>query len=102
MGFPIQKRAISKDIFSYALVYTCLISDTQVRSRTEEGYIPIKIRTVTDNKEDNYTECRYYKTGYVIGSKAGVVFVGGEIEDGTTRLKGCIPRYLRGLLKMMG
>jgi hypothetical protein len=52
------------------------MSDTQVGSITDEGYLPIKIKTAIVNKEDKHTECRYYKTEF--GEiKDGVVFVGG-------------------------
>jgi pimeloyl-ACP methyl ester carboxylesterase len=82
-------------------VYTCLISNTQVGSITDEGYIPVKIKTVTANKEDNYTECRYYKTGFG-GSKAAVVFVGGVGGGWDSPAKGLYPRLSQRLVKDHG
>jgi pimeloyl-ACP methyl ester carboxylesterase len=79
-------------------VYTCLISDTQVGSLTDEGYIPIKIKTVFANKEDNYTECRYYKTEFG-ESKAAVVFVGGAGGGWDSPAKGLYPRLSQRLVK---
>jgi pimeloyl-ACP methyl ester carboxylesterase len=82
-------------------VYTCLISDTQTGSITEEGYTPIKIKTVISDKEDNNTECRYYKAVFE-GSKAAVIFVGGVGGGWDSPAKWLYPRLSQKLVKDYG
>jgi pimeloyl-ACP methyl ester carboxylesterase len=78
-----------------------LISDTQVGSITDEGYMPIKLTTVIADKENNNTECRYYKTGFE-GSKDGVIFVGGVGGGWDSPAKGLYPRLSQMLAKYNG
>jgi pimeloyl-ACP methyl ester carboxylesterase len=100
-GFSTTTKGDLKRYIFHALVYTCLISDTQVGSLTDEGYIPIKIKTVFANKEDDYTECRHYKTGFG-GCNAAVVFVGGVGGGWDGPAKGLYPRLSQRLVRDHG